>query len=107
MPVLPVGPAVWILIGRLLPILREVIRATRADSDGGRRVTPAERRRILDAALGEIGAALEGGLDDLDDLDDLDRAAARVGEEASGGASPGAVAPPRRPSRRRGPQSSE
>jgi hypothetical protein len=98
----PVGPAVWILVARLLPVLRELVRATRKTSDGGRRITPAERDQILAVALGSIRSELEGGLADLDgrDLADLD-ADERGGEGDATVAPPPAPRRPRRPSRRR------
>ena len=42
------------LLLRLLPAITRVVKATRKGSDGGKRITPAERDEILGALFGEV-----------------------------------------------------
>ncbi len=47
------------VLWKIWPIIREVFRATRKKSDGGKRITKAERKAIIQAALPKISAVLE------------------------------------------------
>ncbi len=47
------------VLWKIWPVIREVFKATRKKSDGGKRITKAERQAIIGAALPKIGAILE------------------------------------------------
>ena len=47
------------LLWKLYPAIREVFRATRKKSDGGKRITKVERDEIIAKILPKIGAILE------------------------------------------------
>jgi len=47
------------LIGRIYPILRAVIKATKRKSRGGKAITPEERVEIIAVALGGFADVLE------------------------------------------------
>ena len=47
------------VVSRLWPIVREFIDALDRRSDGGKRITAAERGRILDVALGQTRDVLD------------------------------------------------
>jgi hypothetical protein len=47
------------VLWKVWPIIREVFKATRKRSDGGKRITKAERKAIIAAALPKISAVLE------------------------------------------------
>lgn len=63
------------LIGRIYPIIRQVIRATRKKSAGGKKITLEERDEILAVAMGQFGDILEdvipGGEDLIEDVVDV------------------------------------
>jgi hypothetical protein len=44
---------------KLFPVIREIFKATRKKSAGGKKITPRERRQIIEAALPKIGAILD------------------------------------------------
>ena len=48
--------------GRVIPAARELAKAMRKDSPGGKRITPKERKRIA----AKLMPALEAALEDLD-----------------------------------------
>lgn len=48
-----------VLIGRIYPILRKLIKATKKKSRGGKRITPEERDEIIAVALGGFAGVLE------------------------------------------------
>lgn len=47
------------ILWKIWPVIREVFKATRKRSDGGKRITKAESKAIVAAALPRIGAILE------------------------------------------------
>jgi hypothetical protein len=47
------------LLWKLYPAIREVFRATRRKSDGGKRITKAERDEIIAKILPKIAKVLE------------------------------------------------
>ena len=47
------------VLWKIWPVIREVFKATRKKSDGGKRITKAESKAIIGAALPKIGAILE------------------------------------------------
>lgn len=54
------GGLVWGLVFRLVPVVREAVKATRKASPGGRKITRAERDRILGALLGGVAEIVDG-----------------------------------------------
>lgn len=55
----------WQIAARLIPVIREFAKATKKNSDGGKRITPQEKAKIIGAALGGIGEELEAVIDEV------------------------------------------
>jgi tRNA G37 N-methylase Trm5 len=53
---------VWSIVSKIVPIVEDVVEALSKDSDGGKKVTPRERRRIIMNALPKIGQVLDEAL---------------------------------------------
>lgn len=47
------------VLGRLWPIVREFVVSLDRDSDGGKRITPNERDRIIDVTLNQAREELD------------------------------------------------
>jgi tRNA G37 N-methylase Trm5 len=53
---------VWSIVSKIVPIVEDVVEALSKDSDGGKKITPRERRRIIMNALPKIGQVLDEAL---------------------------------------------
>lgn len=51
---------------RLFPALKEVVKATKKRSAGGKRITKVERKRIIRAFLGSAEGVLDDALAELE-----------------------------------------
>lgn len=54
----------WAIAARLIPVIREFTKALKKKSDGGKKITPKERDRILGVLMGGIGQELEEIIDE-------------------------------------------
>jgi len=55
----------WAIAARLVPVIKELVKALKKNSDGGKHITPAERDAILGAVMGGIGERLEEIIDEV------------------------------------------
>ena len=58
----PVAVATRVLLFRLYPALKELVKAKRKKSPGGKTVTPGERKRIIRKFLGAAERILDDQL---------------------------------------------
>lgn len=53
----------WQIATKLIPAIRAFTKALKKNSDGGKKITPAERDEILGALMGKLGGEFEDIID--------------------------------------------